>query len=598
MRIKRLKYVQYSILCFFIILSICCAPAVTKVDLSPIPDGKKWALKTLRKMTIKEKIGQMIYCRYSGRFLSSDSDAFKTLKTLTVEQKIGGFILFGGDVYETAYLTNFLQEMAEIPLIISSDLERGLGNQIEGATLFPPLMSIGAGGSEEIAYQMGRITALEARAIGIHVTYAPVVDVNINPDNPIINVRSIGEDPELVSRLSVAFIKGCQENGLMATAKHFPGHGDTELDSHSVLPTVDQNMDRLENVELFPFKKAIEAGVETIMTAHIRFPALDPTPELPATLSPKVLTDLLRNKMGFKGILVTDAMDMGGVTNIYSSEEAAIRAVKAGIDMVLLPPRPKEVIQSLVEAVKTGEISEKRIDISVKRILEAKSRLGLHKEKLVDLDLLAENLGKKEHLLQAEKAFENSITLVKNEGKIVPLSALFNKLAVFSLSSDPGGYFAGRTFIQEMKKRSFKVNEFYADPFTGKEFFDKAVENAKDADVLVIALFSRLRDRKGSVGLDPNHMKFLEDRAKEDKPILVISFGSPYLLKGFPEVDAYFAAYRHANQAQAAAVKAIFGEIDVIGKLPVSIPDLFPVGHGIQIKKRNKIFGIFDLKRN
>jgi beta-glucosidase-like glycosyl hydrolase len=547
-------------------------------------------------MTVEEKIGQMICCRYWGRFFSRENDTFKTLKTLTTEQKIGGFILFGGDVYETAFLTNSLQELAETPLLMASDLERGLGNQITGATLFPPLMSIGAGKSEEIAYQMGKITALEARSIGIHVTYAPVVDVNINPDNPIINVRSIGEDPELVSRISVAFIKGCQENGLMATAKHFPGHGDTELDSHSVLPTVDQDMDRLRNVELYPFKKAVEAGVETIMTAHIRFPALDPTPGLPATLSAKVLTDLLRKEMGFKGIIVSDAMDMGGVTSIFSSEEAALRAVKAGIDMVLLPPKPKEVIQALVEAVKTGEISERRIDASVKRILEAKARLGLHREKLVDLNLLAEKIGKKENLLQAEKAFENSITLVKNEGKIVPLSAPFNKLAVFSLSSDPGGYFAGRTFVQEMKKRSFKVIDFYADPFTGKEFFDKAVEDAKEAEVLVVALFSRLRDRKGSVGLDPNHMQFLEDRAKEDKPILVISFGSPYLLKGFPEVDAYIAAYRHANQAQAAAVKAIFGEIDVIGKLPVSIPELFPLGHGIQIKKRDKILGIFNRK--
>jgi beta-N-acetylhexosaminidase len=211
---------------------------------------------------------------------------------------------------------------------------------------------------------------------------------------------------------------------------------------------------------------------------------------------------------------------------------------------------------------------------------------------------LAERLGTKEHLLQAEKAFESSITLVKNKGRVIPLSAPFKKLAVFSLSSDPGGYFAGRTFIREMKKRSFQVKEFYADPFTGKEYFEKAIEGTKKADVLVVALFSRLRDRKGSVGLDPNHLQFLNKWAQEDKPIVVISFGSPYLLKGFPEVDAYIAAYRHADQAQTAAVKAIFGEIDIVGKLPVSIPDLFPIGHGIKIKKRDKILGIFEKNTN
>ena len=223
-----------------------------------------------------------------------------------MEQKIGGLILFAGDVYETAHLTNILQEKAKIPLLIASDLERGLGNQIDGATLFPPVMSLGAADSEELAYRMGKITALEARAIGIHMTYAPVVDVNINPDNPIINVRSFGEDPEQVGRLAVPFIKGCQENGLIATAKHFPGHGDTAEDSHTVLPTVKGDRERLDRVEIYPFKIAVESGVQAIMAAHLSLPALDPTPNVPSSLSKPILTDLLRVELGFDGIIITN----------------------------------------------------------------------------------------------------------------------------------------------------------------------------------------------------------------------------------------------------------------------------------------------------
>lgn len=583
-----MKLLRGLLIIFLSIMAAGCVRVIVKPSLTFGPSEARWVKKTLNRMTLEEKVGQMVCCAYSGHFVNSDSDFLHNLEALIREQKIGGFILFGGEVYETAYLTNSLQNKAEIPLLIASDLERGLGNQIDGTTLFPPLMSLGAAGSDELAYLMGKITAIEARAIGIHMTYAPVVDVNINPENPIINTRSFGEDPEQVSRLAAEFIKGCQQNGLMATAKHFPGHGDTDLDSHSVLPTIGGDLKRLEKVELYPFKKAIEAGVQAIMTAHLRLPALDPTPDLPATLSQPILTGLLRNKLGFKGIIVTDAMNMGGITTLYSPVEAAVKAVEAGVDMILLPPEPKEVIEALACAVRSGQISEARIDVSVKRILEAKARLGLLRNKLVKVKTLCEKLASKEHLQQAAKTFESSMTLVKNEEMALPLSGQDQKIAVFSLSSDPGGYFAGRTFAQEFEKRCPESIIFYADAFTGQEFIQEAVEKARDADVILFALFSRLYAWKGTVGLDLKHIRLINESIALQKPVVVISFGSPYFLRHFPEVSSYLCAYRYASEAQKAAVKALFGETDIKGKLPVSIPELYPIGHGLELLKKSE----------
>jgi beta-N-acetylhexosaminidase len=536
-------------------------------------------------MTLEEKIGQMISCRFSGHFYNLESPTIQRLESLIDENKIGGLIIFGGEAFESAYLINKLQERSNIPLLIAADLERGLGNQIDGATLFPPLMSMGAAGSEELAYSMGQVTAEEARAVGIHITYAPVVDVNINPLNPIINTRSIGEDPEQVSRLAAAFIRGCQENGLIATAKHFPGHGDTGVDSHTELPIIDKDIERLNQVELVPFKKAIEAGVQAVMTAHIQIPALDPKPDLPATLSPVIITELLREKLGFNGLIVTDAMDMGGVTTLYSPKEAAIKAVRAGVDCLLLPPETEKVIESLVEEVRSGRISESRIDVSVRRILRAKARLGLHDNRFVDVEALPRILASEENLKLAEEAFEKSITLLKNRNDVVPLSCEDQKLAVFSLSSDRGDFFAGQVFIEEVKKRCPDIKEFYADALTGDEFIEAAVEKSCEVDNRIIILFSRLYSGKGSVGLNKRHIQLIKRLAEDDIPLLVISFGSPYFLKHFPEVDASICAYRKVGLAQIAAVRAVFGEVGFSGRLPVSIPGLYELGHGIVMEK-------------
>ena len=577
--IKNLASLSFLILSLLLITS--CAREALKPSLTLTQSGQRWVQKTLNQMTLEEKISQMISCRFSGHFYNLDSPVVQRLESLVKEQKVGGLIIFGGEAFEAAYLINKLQEKSDIPLLIASDLERGLGNQIDGATLFPPLMSIGAAGSEELAFGMGQVTAREARAVGIHVTYAPVVDVNSNPLNPIINTRSIGEDPKLVSRLASAFIRGCQGNGLIATAKHFPGHGDTDVDSHTELPVVDKDLESLNQVELLPFKKAIEAGVQAVMTAHLQVPALDSTSDLPATLSPLIITELLREKLGFNGLIVTDAMEMGGVMTLYSSEEAAVKAVKAGVDCLLLPLETEKVIEALVKEVRSGGISESRIDLSIRRILRAKARLGLHRKRSVDLEALPRILGSKQHRDLAEKAFERSLTLVKNKNDMNPLSCEDKKTAVFSLSSDKGDFFAGQVFIQEVKKRCPDVQQFYADALTGDEFIEEAVEKSCDVDTRIIILFSRLYSGKGSVGLNERHIELIKRLSEDEIPLLVISFGSPYFLKHFPEVDAYVCAYRKVNSAQKAAVKAVFGEIGFRGRLPVSIPGLYKRGHGI-----------------
>jgi len=566
-------------------LAMCATKPAMVTKMSYGPDEAKWVRKSLEKMTLEEKVGQMIACRYSGRFVNRESEYLGELTSLAQEHKVGGFVLYEGNVFEAAQLNNTLQQSAKTPLLIATDLERGLGNQIDGAVLFPPAMSLGAANSEELAYSMGEITAQEARAIGIHMTYAPVLDVNINPDNPIINVRSFGEDPEMVSRLALAFIQGCQEHGLISAVKHFPGHGDSTEDSHLVLPIIEGDRNRLDRMELFPYRKAVQSGVQAVMVAHLQLPALDSRPNMPASLSHPVVTGLLRNEMEFKGLIITDAMDMHAVTELYSSEQAALMAIKAGVDIVMLPPKPKSVIERVARSVREGEISELRIDASVKRILEAKARLGLHRERLVNLEVLDEKIATKEHCRQAEIALERSMTLVKNKRNVLPLPLEDKKLAVLSLSSDQGGYFAGRPFAEEMLKRTPEAFTFYAEATTGQEYLEDMLENTGDVDIFVVGLFSRLRGYKGSVGLEEKHLDLIQKLTRSHKRIVVISFSSPYFLRHFPEVDAYLCAYRYSSQAQVTAVKAVFGEIDIQGRLPVSIPGLYPLGHGIAAAK-------------
>ena len=582
----KIREAAAAVLTVLLVPGCARVPAPASTPRLAAPDAG-WVARTLKKMTVEEKVGQLVSCRFAGGFRNADSAYIRELNDLVAKSGIGGLILFGGEVYETAELTNAFQKLAKVPLLIASDFERGAGNQVTGATLFPPLMSLGAAGSEELAYEMGRVTALEGRAMGVHMTYAPVVDVNVNPGNPIINTRAVGADPGLVGRIATAFIRGAQENGMIATAKHFPGHGDTTQDSHSLMPTIEAGLERLEKVELPPFKEAVDAGVRAVMTAHLHVPALDPTPGLPATLSAPILTGLLRGKMGFRGLIVTDALEMAGVTNAFTTEEASLEAVLAGVDQLLLPPEPAKVIACLAGAVRDGRLPIGRLDDSVRRILEAKAALGLPKDRFVRVEELRRRIAPGAFLEQAFKTFESATTLVKNEGGAVPIAATGGEIAVLSLSSDLGDYFAGRAFVSAMRTRFPAAAAFYADGDTGRETLDEAFAGASGAATVVLGLFSRVSAGKGSADLEPKHVDLIRKLAAlENGPVLIaVSFGSPYFLRHFPEADAYICMYRNTPETQEIAARALAGEMDIAGRLPVPLPDLYPVGHGLELKK-------------
>jgi beta-N-acetylhexosaminidase len=582
---KKARFRDFLIPTIIVGITVSCAPGVKVEKAVDLPASElRWVEKTIRRMSLEEKIGQLVVTRYSGEFFNSESESFKNLENLVKNYHLGGLILFGGEPLETAYFTNHFQKLARAPLLIASDLERGAGNQVTGATLFPPLMALGAADSEELAYEMGMITAIEGRALGIHMTYAPVVDVNINPDNPIINTRSVGEDPELVARITRAFIQGCQTYGMMATAKHFPGHGDTDLDSHSLLPTINADEDRLWRVELYPFKVAIDSGVRAIMTAHLYVPALDPEKGVPATLSPAILTDLLRKRMGFKGLIVTDALEMGGITGYFGQEEAALRALKAGVDLLLLPPDPVKVIDYLKQAVNRSELPLSLVEQSLRRVLQAKARLGLRRNRYVSLERLPRILGKPEFKEIARRTFASAITLVKNENNLIPVVP-GKKVVILSLSSDPGDYYAGRRFATELNRRIPMSLAFYADGDTGKEKLEEATAEALKADLVVVALFSSLRAGKGSVDLEPTHAELIKNIKAAGIQVVTVSFGSPYFLRHFPEVDGYLCVYRNTLETQELAAQALTGETNISGKLPVSLPGLYPRGHGLVLEK-------------
>ena len=581
-----MKYWKQTTVLLVLLICTGCTRVVIQTSMKFGSSESRWVKQTLSRFSLEEKIGQMLCLGFYGHFVNRDSADWQKYLTWVKTLKIGGLAVYSGDVHETATMLNSLQELSDTPLLIAANLERGLGNQLEGASQFPPIMSIGATGSEELSYRMGKVTALEARAVGIHMAYFPVVDVNINPNNPIINTRSFGENPGDVGRLAAAYIKGCQENGLIATAKHFPGHGDTESDTHNVLAVVQGDLNRLQTVELFPFQMAVAAGVQAVMTAHISIPVLDPSPDLPATLSWPILTGLLRQKMGFKGLIVSDSMGMGGITTLYSQEQAAVQAVRAGVDIILLSPEPELVVQALLRAVISGQISEARIDESVSRILRAKAMLGLHADRVVDVDILSRKLAAPAHLQLAEEIYEQSMTLVKNDGDWLPLSRQDLKLGVYSLSSDPGGYFEGRPFVREIKKRIPNAVEFYAEASTGKEFLDEVEKTVEDLDMVLVALFSSLRSGKGSIGLNQAHVEFINRIVQGGTPVAVVSFGSPYYLTHFPDVDVYLCAYRPSPLGQATAARAVFGEIEVLGRQPVYNTGSYPGGHGLHLPNK------------
>ncbi len=552
-----------------------------------------WVEKTLKSMSLREKLGQLLVVYFFGEFTSTESGEYKDFVRQVTENHVGGFILgtkrqpLGierGGVYVAAVLANQMQKRAKVPLIVSADFERGTAMRLDEGTGFPYAMAVAAAGNPQDAYTVGKITALEARAAGIQWIFAPDADVNDNPDNPIINVRSFGEDPVSVARFVSAFVRGVQENGGLATAKHFPGHGDVSVDSHIALATVPGDRKRLESVELVPFRAAIAAGVGSIMTGHLATPAFEPDPELPATMSPHVLTDLLRKELGFDGLIVTDALDMGGVTTRYPPGEAAVRAVLAGVDVLLLSPTVDAALEGLEEAAKSGRLPAARIDESVRRILRAKERLGLAKNRFVDVDALNSKFGKPEFQAAAQDIADRGVTLLRNDAHALPLDATKPlRLLVVALSGDPDA-FPGADFEDEIRNHVDSVTVLRADTqFSSVQSLKLPPPESYDA--AIVGIWVRVADRKGSVGLPDEQAAFVNQILASPKPVIVAGFGSPYVIERFPAAKTWVAEFSTQDVSQRAVARAIFGQNAISGKIPVTVPGVVKRGDGIPLDR-------------
>jgi beta-glucosidase-like glycosyl hydrolase/CubicO group peptidase (beta-lactamase class C family) len=484
---------------------------------------------------------------------------------------------------------NELQDLAKVPLLVSADMERGMAFRVRrGVVPLPFAMAVGASGSEDAARFMGEVTAREGRALGIHWALAPVADVNNNPANPVINIRSFGEDPERVGKLVAAFVAGVKSGGLLSTVKHFPGHGDTAVDSHLQLAQLPVERARLDAVELRPFRRALESGVDSVMLGHIAVPSLDPT-GAPATLSQPMATDLLRRDLGFGGIVVTDALEMAGVRAAWTGE-AAVKAVKAGADLILLPPQTGVAIDALVRAVRDGELSAERIDASVLRILEAKERLGLHRDRRVDPAAIKKSVGRPEDVERALSIARSAITVVRNEGGLLPLRAE-EPLRILHLvmSSDAR---VDSMVIQgipeaELAARRIPTDTMWLGPEVSEATAERILERSAGYTHVLASAFVKVGAFRGNADMSEAHAALLEGLVAAGRNVIVVSYGSPYLLRQFPAVPAYVCSYGWVETSQRAAIGALFGEFPVTGRLPVTLPGLYAYGHGLQLPKRD-----------
>jgi beta-N-acetylhexosaminidase len=571
--------------------------------LEPLPepvleDTRPWAERTLDDLTLREKVGQMIMPWVIGDFAPVGSSSHNRMVGYVEEEAIGGVIMSVGSPTEVAAKINGLQRRAKVPLLVAADLETGAGFRMRGAvfmpgtielggaTSFPSLMALGATGEPSLAYEMGRVTAVEAAAVGIRVPFAPVLDVNNNPDNPIINVRSFGEDPEQVAEMGAAFVRGIQDQGAIATGKHFPGHGDTDTDSHLRLPVINATRERMDSVELRPFQAAIDVGMGAMMTAHITVPSINGGNGEPATLSSAVLTDLLRTEMAFEGLIVTDAMDMSAISGRLGVGEASVRAVEAGADVILMPASVGGAAAGIVSAVEEGRVPEGRIDDSVLRILQAKEALGLPEKRTVDLEAIPSSMGTPEHLAVAEEIAEKSITLITNGGGLLPLRGTRSARVLSVTYRRPSDVLAGRYFNRRLRQTYPRLVTANVDQNTAGALSEGLIRQARNSALVVVSIYVTAVSYSNSVAVPDEVADFVRQLDAIGKPHVVVSFGNPYLITDFPDVRAYMLGWSGSEVSQRAAARALFGEFDIRGRTPTRIPGFAEIGDGIVVPRK------------
>lgn len=556
--------------------------------------GKLAVRRWLNSLTLRQKVAQLVVIPFYGEAPNTQSKQYRTFLHLVRDEGVGGLILVNhtgprgirrAEPYALAAFVNRMQRIAKIPLMVSGDFERGASMRVNGTTLFPHAMTFAAAGNPAFTRYMGEITARDSRALGVQWVFFPDADVNSNPDNPIINIRSFGENPAVVSEHVRAYIEGARSDPkapVLTTAKHFPGHGDTSIDSHLQLPSITSDRAHLDKIEFVPFRAAIEEHVDAVMTAHIAVPALD-APETPATLSSALMTGLLRNELKFTGLVVTDALEMGGVAKSFTTGEIAVRAIEAGADVLLMPPDPEAAIRAVVAAVQQGRLTAKRIDESVLRVLTAKQAVGLDRAKLVDLEGISDVIDSPEAAAKAQEITDRGVTLVKNDGGAFPLhdprNACYVILAEGRYSNEGGD------LTRELKSRGAS-SSFSLDPTLPDSELDATAQKAAACQEVAVLAFASVGAYKGDLALPGGFPKLIDALVASGHPVTLVSLGNPYLIRAFPKVAAYLTTYSPVSTAEITTAKALFGEIDIGGHLPVTIPGIADYAFGISMPRR------------
>jgi beta-N-acetylhexosaminidase len=583
---------------------------------------RAWAEKTLKNLSLEEKVGQLFMIRMRVELLNGRSPSYFELRNNIRKYHIGALAMSAPpqgrarDIrrrYEVVTLLNQLQDESKLPLLVAGDFERGvLPSHLFGTTVFPHAMAFGAAGNLAYAEEFGRITAQESRALGVHWNLFPVADVNSNPANPIIGTRAFGANPEQVGNLVAAYIRGAHANGMLTTAKHFPGHGNTATDSHVGVPVVNDDLDHLRLVDLPPFQKAIGAGVDAVMTAHVRVLALDPDPGHVATTSPAIMTGLLKNQLGFKGIVVTDALDMAGLVGLYANNpgRVAVDAFKAGSDVLTEPYNLDACYRAMLDAVRSGEIGQDRLDASVLKILQAKASLGLEKRRLVDVAAIPRLVGSPESIAAGQRISDAAITLVRDNGKVLPLrdGRSDTRLRVVSQAKPKPGLLViilcdnrgaedGRVLELQIRKRAPDARVVYVDPRVAAARSDEVLNAADRAQQVVVAVYvvpsaartrTVARGQKNSASLPDSTARLLSMiLAHAAGKTVVLAMGTPYLTEDFPTIQNYICTFSNATVSEITAAKALFGEIAILGHLPVNLSNAFVpearTGHPAQV---------------
>jgi beta-N-acetylhexosaminidase len=605
-----MKSLRYSLL---IILVLGAVSAFAQAKFEPSAKSWKWADKQLKKMTVDEKIGQTFSIGVNAKFWNQNNPEFQEIRRQIVENKVGGIIFFASPVYEAVHINNRMQALAKLPLLISADFETGVGMRFEDTINFPWNMAVAATGDPELARRQGAIVGREAKAMGVYHVFAPVADVNNNSDNPVINVRSYGEDPQDVARFASAFTIGLQSAGVLATAKHFPGHGDTNVDSHRGLPIINLPRSRLDQLELAPFRAVINAGIGSIMVAHISLPQIDPelvkplsnaisttdaeagseivteSATIPATLSAAVNQGILRKDLNFNGLIVTDALSMSGLTLYFQQDEAAVRAFLAGADMLLKPADNDLAIKGMKTAVASGRVTPQRLDESARKILAWKHEMGLARNRMTALDALDTAVSGVETQALTDEIATKAVTLVRNSSGLLPMKDAGDKrVFLLGITNGEDRNYIANAFLRTLRQNGArKLDAAVLDFRSSPEEAARIMERAKKSDVVIAALYGRVRSgASNSVGLPETGVSILRQLLNEDFPLVGVSFGNPYFLNSFPQMKTYVAAYGDMASLQRAVGRGITGNQPFTGKLPITLPGLAPRGTGIQLTSK------------